>query len=553
MDSTPRRLGTEHSSASELIDAYKLMRPAAGVDAARSWLSGSLAQSPPQVWLDCARRFAEQNETAEMVALLEASTNRWPDAHELRYALAVALRHDGRPLHAEAQFRTLLEADPGNRDAAFALAAMLRDDGRLRAAGDVLVHYAMNLPSGNTEGLLECMSFLRQCQRQRSALELCESTLAAGQNDPRLHYFAGELALTLGDFARAREHLLCCVDRLDGNVWFSLQALADTQRYEDASHPDFTLFERALQNSKLSVRGRASVLFARGKAYDDIGDFVSAANAWREANGLIYGQIQWSTSTWRHLVATQCTLRPSKFCVEPSDHFVPVFIVGMPRSGTTLLAQLLSRYPQVRNRGELNLIPYIWRKLRDANAQNDERACYDASRLYYAHVRQDDTPARWYIDKYPMNFCHLDLVARLFPNARIVYCRRDRRDTALSIWSHFFASGQNEFAYRFDDIAEVMAGCERLMTHWKSILPIPIFTIDYEKLVTAPQDCCTAVASFLGLEGDTLENTDSNDVTIESSSLWQARQPVYERSVGRWWHYADHLPELLHMFLEGSV
>lgn len=553
MGSTPRRQEAKPLSASQLIEAYRLMRPTAGDDAARRWLSGSLAQSPPALWLECARRFAEQNETGEMVALLEAATTRWPDAPELRYALAVALRHDGRPLHAEAQFRTLLDADPGNRNAVFAFAAMLRDDGRLRAAGEVLQRYGMSLRSENIEALLECVSFLRQCQHQRAALELCESALGNGQDDPRLRYFAGELALTLGDFARARKHLLSCIDRLDANVWFALLALADTQRYEDASHPDFTLFARALAKPELGARGRAAILFARGKACDDVGDFASAASAWREANDLVSGQLRWSVPAWRHFVQTQCSLPRLTFGIEPSERFVPVFIVGMPRSGTTLLAQLLGRYPQVRNRGELNLIPYLWKKLEAAGAQNDERACYDASRLYYAHVRQDDTPARWYIDKYPMNFCHLDLITKLFPNARVVYCRRDRRDTALSIWSHFFASGQNEFAYRFDDIAEVMAGCERLMTHWENALPISVFPVEYEKLVAAPHNVCAAVAEFLGVEGDVQETADHRDMAIGSSSLWQARQPVYQRSVGRWRHYAEHLPELVRLFPEGSA
>jgi hypothetical protein len=166
-----------------------------------------------------------------------------------------------------------------------------------------------------------------------------------------------------------------------------------------------------------------------------------------------------------------------------------------------------------------------------------------AAETYLTQLRQDDAPARFYIDKQPLNFLHIDLIAALFPNACIIHCERSERDTALSIWMQYFAGPENNFAYAFDDIAAVMQGCAKLVASAVRKRSAAIRTIRYEELVADSASKMRELTAWLGL-GDFDPDAARSDATISTSSLWQVRQPVYARSIGRWRAYAPYVPEL---------
>jgi hypothetical protein len=175
----------------------------------------------------------------------------------------------------------------------------------------------------------------------------------------------------------------------------------------------------------------------------------------------------------------------------------------------------------------------------------------DAAAIYLAHLRRDDAPARCYIDKNPLNFRYLDTIAALFPNARVIYCRRQARDTALSIWSQSFAHDDYGFAGDFHDIAAMAAGCDELMAHWHRSLSIPIITIDYEQVAADPATTIAQLIAQLGLTPfDPAQADHGSTSVITSASQWQARQPIHQRSVERWRNYVDYLPELIELFPE---
>jgi hypothetical protein len=180
----------------------------------------------------------------------------------------------------------------------------------------------------------------------------------------------------------------------------------------------------------------------------------------------------------------------------------------------------------------------------------DAQALRDVATTYLQQLRQDDSDALWMIDKQPLNFLNIDLIAVLFPNARIIHCQRSSRDTALSIWSQYFAGRENDFAYDFADIAAVLQGCNRLMAHWKKNSPLPIHTVHYEQLASDPQNALAALGTWLELSEWDLLAAKPETVSVGTSSLWQVRQPIYSRSIGRWQAYADYIPELKKLFSE---
>ncbi|HEX5313442.1 MAG TPA: sulfotransferase, partial [Gammaproteobacteria bacterium] len=148
------------------------------------------------------------------------------------------------------------------------------------------------------------------------------------------------------------------------------------------------------------------------------------------------------------------------------------------------------------------------------------------------------------VDKNPLNFAHLGLIAALFPQARIVHCRRDPLDTALSIYFQNFAHPRNDYAYRIEDIAAMTGFHRRIMTYWERVLPIPIYPIDYERFVAEPEAQRRSVIEWLGLSWDELLLADSSAGAIHTASQWQARQPVYRHALGRARHYAPWIGPL---------
>ncbi len=222
---------------------------------------------------------------------------------------------------------------------------------------------------------------------------------------------------------------------------------------------------------------------------------------------------------------------------------LPVFIVGMPRSGTTLTEQILASHPKVMGGGEID----FWLRGSGKPGTPDQ----DAVRDYLALLNRLSFGAARVIDKMPFNFLFLDRIHRLFPNAPIVHCRRSPVDTALSIYFARFTPSANfaqisNFAYDRKDIVRAYRAYLRLMDHWRGALPPDRFLeIDYESLVSDPEAVARRLVAFCGLEWNkACLDFHRTSRPIGTASAWQARQPIYRGSVERWRNYEPWLGEL---------
>ena len=191
----------------------------------------------------------------------------------------------------------------------------------------------------------------------------------------------------------------------------------------------------------------------------------------------------------------------------------------------------------------------MYEHLSSQDALGDRSALQSVRDLIATQMRRDDAPARYYIDKNPLNYRHVNLALALFPNARVVHLQRDARDTALSWWSQHFAHPDLGFSYDFPSIAAVMRSHERLMAHWRATLRAQILEVDYEALATDPDAQLARIAAFVGLRDSVAADASDADV-ITTASVWQARQPVYASAIGRWRRYAEFVPELTELFGE---
>jgi tetratricopeptide (TPR) repeat protein len=522
-----------------------------GADQALARLAQQLESQPVSVWIECARDVAAAPDEPAALRWLHEATLRWPNEIELRYCLAMALWNHGEAAAAEHALRHLLTAAPAHAAGTELLARILRNDGQLGAAAQLAYEQARRKRAGMDE-VLRAVNFIRHCQRHALAARLCDDALGEGPRDASLCAQAGLLALELGRFDAARAYLIEAIERgVDHNTWFVFGALALAQKYTHADHPDLQLFMRHLHAPGLSALAQASLTFALAKAHDDVGDTAQASALWRTANAQVRALKPWPAARYNGQI--DALLRAPSGPALPAAPIVPIFVVGLPRSGTTLAAVSLGRLPGVRDRGELPHIDFIAQRLAGAQ-RHDADALHEAAQLYYRHLRQDDAPARYYIDKTPTNFLRLDLIANLFPQAHVVHCRRNRRDTALSLYAQHFAHADGDFSYAFADIATFAAGHDRLMEHWHRTLSLPIHTLDYEHMVGDPQAAMTQLRKAIAIAtGGDLPAPDSVDGVIGSSSLWQAKQPVYTSSLGRWRSYAEHLPELEALFPDRTL
>ncbi|OOG59518.1 sulfotransferase [Rhodanobacter sp. C03] len=504
----------------------------------------ALAQASEQEWLESARALILRGDLDGAFAIFTAAAARYPASGEVRVGLAGLYWQMQQHVEAEALLRDWLAQRPDHVGATFLLAGLLREQGRMQAAAEA-IRKLFEHGRQDADTVIQAVETLDDYGRPQDAATICEAAIATGSADPRIHAYAGMLGIQLGEFPRVRERYNFALGHSPEAVEWNIPiGLSGLQRYRDSSHPDFALFHDVLSRPGLSDKARITTLFALGKAHDDIADHAQAARYLHEANALAHAASTWSRKQWNRSIEARVADRPYPFALPAPVGWVPIFIVGVPRSGTTLLAELIARHPQVRNQGELGWLKILTQRLALMN-RNERGPFEQAASVYAAQLRQDDHHAHWFIDKQPLNLLHVDLIMALWPNARIIHCQRHARDTALSLWSQSFHDRAHDYAYNLGDIGALIRGCRRLATHWNARYPTSFRTVLYEDLVTAPEDIMAALNDWLGVPAMDPPITAQEPHAISTASTWQVRQPVHTHSIGRWRDYVPYLPELL--------
>ncbi len=396
---------------------------------------------------------------------------------------------------------------------------------------------------------MECVSFLKNIERSAPALLICQQLLEQTANPQRAMVLAqaGSLEQSMGRFAEARGHYLGAIAAgLDLDTWPIHAALAHLQRYTDSDHPDLALFGRLETDPRLGLAARTALWFARAKACDDLGEDDQAARWLQQANRQERQLRPWDRNTWQAGIERARGWSATPLPVK-SPCGRPLFVLGMPRSGTTLLAERLGRHADIRLRGELPFIDYIARQWVYAGLPGDAGNLQQAAGFYRAHLYQDDAPRQVYLDKNPLNLRYLGLIASLFPDAAVIVCRRHPRDTALSLYFQQFAHADYGFAQDFSDIAEVAGDAASVLEQARAGGGLDLYEVEYEALVTQPRLTLASLLNWLGLDSSAAMSTGEKTTSIGTASVWQARQDIYTRSMGRWQRYARLLPELLEL------
>ena len=303
----------------------------------------------------------------------------------------------------------------------------------------------------------------------------------------------------------------------------------------------------------LSHTHRILLEFGLGKALLDAGDSEEAFRHLDEGNRMKRAMLSYdpaAVSQWMRDIAAAF---PAAGLAAPGQSRVdavrPVFVVGMPRSGTTLVEQILASHPMVHGAGELRYLQKIVDGAGLFPAAIDGLSADRLSAMgdsYMAHIRPLARGAAFVVDKMPANFLHIGLIRRILPDALIIHCRRDPVDTCLSCYSQLFA-GEQPFTYDQTELGRFHRDYQTLMEHWRSGLPESRFLeVDYESVVEDLEGQARRMVSFLELPWDDacLEFHETKR-PVRTASVSQVRQPIYRTSTGRWRKHAAGLRPLL--------
>lgn len=446
-----------------------------------------------------------------------------PAFHGARQNYAVALYRQGKHAAALPQIERLLAAEARNPNYRSLHAAVLAGIGEYGRAIDIYVEVLKEYP-----------------RQAKIWLSYGHALKTAGQTTEGIKAYRRALEL----------------DARLGEVWWSLANLK-TYRFDAA---DLAHMRAQLKRQDLSAEDSFHFHFALGKALEDQELYRDSFEHYREGNALRRAQVHYEPQRIREHVARFKSVFTPEFLAAQSGHGAPapdpIFVVGLPRAGSTLIEQILSSHSQVEGTMELPDIPALAQSV--AQRTGDDKARYPQALAslpseqlrslgeeYLARTRiQRKTPRPYFIDKLPNNFLHVGLIHLMLPNARIIDARRHPLGCCFSAFKQHFARGQN-FTYDLADIGGYYRSYVELMAHFDAVLPGRVHRVFYENMVEHTETEVRRLLDYCGLpfEPECLRFY-QNERAVRTASSEQVRVPIYREGVEQWRHFEAWLDPL---------
>jgi tetratricopeptide (TPR) repeat protein len=467
----------------------------------------------------------EEGELQEAIAWYQRGLQRDPNSARIVCNLASALEEQGDFDAAVARYRLALQLQPGYAEAHNGLGFVLHEQGKF------------------PEALAEYREVLR-----------LKPDFATGYCN------LGNIQEELGSIDEATTSFREALRRDPNHAGaYSLLATMLRGRFPEEDRQAMT---RLLARPHLTLAQRLALHFGLGHVLDATGSYAEAAEHVQKGNALC--QTLWKKQGKAYSPAAHSQWVDELMRVFGAEFFertrgfgldseVPVFIVGVPRSGTTLTEQILASHSQVHGAGELSLAHTGLESLpatlhRDGRALDclaflDAAASREIGQWHVEQLRERDARAIRVVDKMPDNYLYIGWLCTLFPRARFIHCRRDLRDVGVSCWMTNFrhlrwAADPDHIAARFHDY-------QRLMEHWQKVLPVQVLEVDYEETVADLEGVARRLVAWCGLEWEpSCLAFHQTSRPVRTASVAQVRQPLYTRSVARWKHYEGALGRL---------
>jgi tetratricopeptide (TPR) repeat protein len=512
---------------------------------------------------------------AEAAVCLKQAIRLQPGFAEAHSNLGIALSRQGFLREAASYLRVAVQLRPYWAEAHYNLGLVLEDLWQLGAA-EASLRQALQLKPDHAEAYNALGKVLREENRLDEARLSMEQALRLNSKDALLHCHLGGLLEDLGELDAAAERYLLALHYEPGYAE-ALAGLALLLRGK-LPEPELGRIHQRLGDPQLGEPERCHLLYAVAQVFDGRGEYDKAATHLEEANAR-------ELARWQRRGQGYDRGEFSRFVVRLEQTFShvffdkaqgwglaserPVFIFGLPRSGTTLIEQILASHSQVFGGGELRYAERDFEALAQIASGEDAivAAASASSRAFqqdqiFAALEHLDSAGverlaqqhlHWLealdcsrpriTSKTPADWQLVGLLAVLFPRARFIRCRRDLRDIAVSCWMTQFR--HLSWTCDQDDIVSRFSDYQRLMAHWRDCLPVPILEIDYEETVVDLESTARRLVSWLGLEWEpACLNFHKTRRPVRTASALAVRRPVFQSSVGRWKHYASVLRPL---------
>ncbi len=554
-------LASDHDTAMANLGLMLLHigRMEEGLELCRQAASRSSGEILPRQNL--ARMLLEYGRLDEAMQILEQALERTPNAAEISLLIGIAWDELGEVAEAANWLNRALHLDDGLLEARVRLAGLEADVENHQQALDILESVLQIDPAR--------LDAIMGKARARLSLGDVDGSVADYRDAIRRYPESAALRAALGATLSSGGDIAGAVECQREAIALNKQCvpayagLLTTLRHK-ASDEERDAALALLDAPWMTDDKRASVRFGLAAYYDGKGEWDEAAKQMVQANALrkdadARRHRSYDPSFYEALVDRIIdTFTPAlfeKLRGQGSDSERPVFIVGMPRSGTTLTEQILASHPAVFGAGErsfarqsLALLPHLMQRENDDPLQCLREVDRDTLQTAAAwHLGRFDAlgagEAQRIVDKMPDNYSLLGWLAVLFPRARFIHCRRDPRDVALSCWTTNFSAIR--WANDLDHLARRMEQHRRLMEHWRHVLPVPMLEIDYEDMVADQEGQSRKLIEWLGLDwNDRCLSFFATERLVRTASVTQVRQPIYRRSVERWRHYESMLAPL---------
>lgn len=423
--------------------------------------------------------------------------------------------------------------------------------GRYRAARVALdqMEAALRDDAAALLAIAECRTHMGD---HASTERASRAAVAAAPQSPGGAYALASALVATGDIDEADRlySRVIAATPSDWDAWTNRSTL----RTATPDHNHVAALENALDRARTTPHARIALGYALAKELEDLGDYdaafahLSDAAATRRA-GMRY-KVETDVAT---MEAIATTFSADRLAAAPAPDAGPgpVFVVGLPRSGTTLVDRILASHAQVTSLGELQDFALALMQTNadaaDKRSLIDRSAAMDHGRLgaeYLRRLGELSDASGFVIDKAPLNFLYIGLIALALPNARIVHVRRGAMDGCYAMFKSLFRMGY-PFSYSQDDLAAYRIAYARLMDNWRTALPGRMVEIDYEKLVRDPEPEIRQMLASLGIAwDDACLSPHRNHAPVATASAVQVRAPIHDRSVGMWRRYEKQLRPL---------
>jgi tetratricopeptide (TPR) repeat protein len=511
--------------------------------------------SPPLA--EFQRHFGErlnQRDWPGATAVASACRAAWPsESTGWLLGSIVALLAD-RKEEARALMEEYLASHPGDVQCLLQRAECLLALGRRADAVAAAKDAAAG--AGDTPAVLDAIGeFLVSANEHREALVIYHQAVAAAPRNPDLRGKRATVHRYLGNFERAADDFEAVLGMAPGDAE-ALKELVEL-REQTRERNWIAPLQARLASSPGDSPEAVTLHFALAKAYEDLGEYALSWRHLSSANALERRRVQYDPGEDRAVIERLMQVFPSLEAARPdTSGEKPIFIVGLPRSGTTLVDRILGSHSAVHCAGELPILSETLFGLSERGAQSKpgewleylvelgrhDPAAIARQYLARAHAQRGERPR--FTDKQTVNFFYCPLIFRAFPGARVVHLTRHPLAACYAIYKTRFR-GPFPFAYQLSEIGDFYVGYRRLMAHWHEILPGRILDLPYEEVVNNQQAATRRLLAYLDLpfEAACLD-FHLNPSAITTASSVQARQPLYDTSVDQWQHFASQLEPL---------